>query len=195
MARDLDSKQRRRLLSAATCSVAAGGVAGAAGLFVAVMNPSAKTKATVQPVKVDVAKLAPGQMLVVNWRSIPVYVVKRTAAQLASLSSPGGELIDPDSQNADQPAYIRGADRSLRPDVLVVAGVCTHFNCAPKYRPDPDAKASWQGGFVCPCHGSLFDMAGRVFKGGPASDNLAVPPYFYESADVLVIGASAEDVV
>lgn len=189
MASETDSSQRRRFLTAASCAVAAGGVAGMTAVFVSTLEPSETSKAAAQPVKVDVASLSPGHMTVVQWRGLPVYVLKRTEAQLAGLSVGGENLKNPESIGSDQPSYIHGIDRSLRPDVLVVIGLCTHLNCTPKYRPDTDVA----GAFVCPCHGSLFDVSGRVFKGGPAPDNLTVPPYYYESADMLVIGASAGD--
>jgi ubiquinol-cytochrome c reductase iron-sulfur subunit len=159
-------------------------------------NPSAKAKAAGAPVKADISKLEPGAMVVVEWRGKPVYVVRRTPEMLERLSTIDGRLKDPESAISKQPAYIAGRERSLRPELLVVEGLCTHLGCAPKFRPEVGAAdlggEDWVGGFFCPCHGSKFDLAGRVFSGVPASTNLVVPPYSYEGSDVLVIGVDAE---
>jgi ubiquinol-cytochrome c reductase iron-sulfur subunit len=147
-------------------------------------------------VKADVSKLEPGQMVVVEWRGKPVYVVHRTEEMLADLKGLDGDLKDPDSAVSKQPAYIEGIDRSIRPEILVVEGLCTHLGCAPKFRPEVGAADlggdKWRGGFFCPCHGSKFDLAGRVYTGVPASTNLVVPPYSFETDGVLVIGVDAE---
>jgi ubiquinol-cytochrome c reductase iron-sulfur subunit len=187
---------RRRFLTAATSAV---GVAGAVGVlvpFVGSWNPSAKAKAAGAPVKADISKLEPGQMVVVEWRGKPVYVVRRTETQVADLERLNDKLKDPDSAISSQPAYIEGAGRSLRPEILVIEGLCTHLGCAPKYRPEVGAAdlggEDWLGGFFCPCHGSKFDLAGRVYAGVPASTNLVVPPYSFESDNVVVIGMDAE---
>ena len=135
-------------------------------------------------------------MVVVEWRGKPVYVVHRTAAMLADLDKLTGELKDPDSSISTQPAYIDGPARALRPEIFVAEGLCTHLGCAPKYRPEVGAADlggdEWLGGFFCPCHGSKFDLSGRVYAGVPASTNLVVPPYSYETESVLVIGVDAE---
>lgn len=185
---------RRRFLTAATSVVGAAGVVGLAVPFIGSWNPSAKAKAAGAPVKFDISKLEPGEMKVVEWRGKPVYVVRRTEQQLSSLEDLNGGLKDPFSEGADQPKYIEGVDRAIRPEFMVMVGLCTHLGCAPKFRPEvgaPDLGASWEGGFFCPCHGSKFDLSGRVFKGVPASANLVIPPYSFE-ADVLVIGVDQE---
>ncbi|MDP4916161.1 MAG: ubiquinol-cytochrome c reductase iron-sulfur subunit, partial [Haliea sp.] len=167
---------RRRFLTAATSVVGVAGAVGIAVPFVGSWNPSAKAKAAGAPVKADISKLEPGQMVVVEWRGKPVYVVHRTESQLASLDLLTGELKDPESLVSSQPDYIEGAARALRPEMLVVEGLCTHLGCAPKFRPEVGAADlggdAWLGGFFCPCHGSKFDLSGRVYAGVPASTNL-----------------------
>ena len=189
---------RRRFLTAATCVVGAAGAVGIAVPFVGSWNPSAKAKAAGAPVKADIGKLEPGQMVVVEWRGKPVYVVNRTDAQLAELPNLNDLLKDTDSLVSEQPAYIKGIDRSIQPNLLVIVGLCTHLGCAPKFRPEVGAAdlggKEWQGGFFCPCHGSKFDMSGRVYAGVPASANLTVPPYSFEGDDVIVIGVDSEAV-
>lgn len=192
---DIDDK-RRRFLTVATSAVAAAGVVAVAVPFLGSWNPSAKAKAAGAPVKADIGRLEPGQMVVVEWRGKPVYVVRRTPEMLAALESIDGSLKDPDSVISKQPGYISGRERSIQPELLVVEGLCTHLGCAPKYRPEVGAADlggdEWIGGFFCPCHGSKFDLAGRVFSGVPASTNLVVPPYSFESENVVVIGVDAE---
>jgi ubiquinol-cytochrome c reductase iron-sulfur subunit len=187
---------RRRFLTTATSVVGVAGAVGIATPFLGSWQPSAKAKAAGAPVKADISKLEPGQMIVVEWRGKPVYVVNRTQEMLDNLPKLNGDLKDPDSAISKQPAYISGVDRSLRPELLVVEGLCTHLGCAPKYRPEVGAADlggdAWLGGFFCPCHGSKFDLAGRVYAGVPASTNLVVPPYSFESDRVLVIGIDAE---
>ena len=189
---------RRRFLTAATCVVGAAGAVGIAVPFVGSWNPSAKARAAGAPVKADISKLEPGQMIVVEWRGKPVYVVNRTDAQLEELPSLNGLLKDPDSLVSEQPPYIKGIDRSIQPNLLVIIGLCTHLGCAPKFRPEVGAAdlggKDWQGGFFCPCHGSKFDLSGRVYAGVPASANLVVPPYSFEGDNILVIGVDAEAV-
>ena len=198
MSSDGVNSGRRKFLTAATSVVGVAGVVGLAVPFLGSWNPSARAKAAGAPVKADVSKLEPGQMVVVEWRGKPVYVVNRTASQLEELPQLNGLLKDPDSLISQQPPYIKGIDRSLQPNLLVVVGLCTHLGCAPKYRPEVGAAdlsvagTEWQGGFFCPCHGSKFDMSGRVYAGVPASTNLVVPPYSFEGDDVLVIGVDAE---
>lgn len=187
---------RRRFLTTATSVVGVAGAVGIATPFLGSWQPSAKAKAAGAPVKADISKLEPGQMIVVEWRGKPVYVVNRTQEMLDNLPKLNSDLKDPDSAISIQPAYISGIDRALRPELLVVEGLCTHLGCAPKYRPEVGAADlggdAWLGGFFCPCHGSKFDMSGRVYAGVPASTNLVVPPYSFESDRVLVIGIDAE---
>jgi ubiquinol-cytochrome c reductase iron-sulfur subunit len=191
-----ESQTRRRFLTAATSAVGLAGVAGVAVPFLGSWNPSEKAKAAGAPVKADISKLEPGQMVVVEWRGQPVYVLHRTPEQLADLPKLDSKLKDPDSAISDQPAYIGTNARALKDEILVVVGLCTHLGCAPKYRPEVGAADlggdEWLGGFFCPCHGSKFDLAGRVYSGVPASTNLVVPPYSYEGANVVVIGVDAE---
>ena len=187
---------RRRFLTAATSGVSAVGVVGVAVPFLGSWNPSEKAKAAGAPVKADISKIEPGQMVVVEWRGKPVYVVRRTPDQIADLTKLDDNLKDPKSSSSDQPAYISGTPRSLNEEYFVVVGLCTHLGCAPKFRPEVGAAdlggESWRGGFFCPCHGSKFDLAGRVYKGVPAADNLIIPPYSFEGDNVLVIGVDAE---
>ena len=187
---------RRRFLTAATSGISAVGVAGVAVPFLGSWNPSEKAKAAGAPVKADISKIEPGQMVVVEWRGKPVYVLRRTPEQVAELSGLAENLKDPNSDSADQPTYITGAPRSLNEEFFVVVGLCTHLGCAPKFRPEVGAAdlggESWRGGFFCPCHGSKFDLAGRVYKGVPAADNLIIPPYSFEGDNVLVIGIDTE---
>ncbi|EAQ99013.1 ubiquinol-cytochrome c reductase iron-sulfur subunit [Congregibacter litoralis] len=189
---------RRRFLTVATSAVGAAGAVAVAVPFLGSWNPSAKAKAAGAPVKADIGKLEPGQMVVVEWRGKPVYVVHRTEEMITNLDKVDGDLKDPDSAISKQPAYISSKARSIRPELLVVEGLCTHLGCAPKFRPEVGAADlggdEWVGGFFCPCHGSKFDLAGRVYSGVPASTNLVVPPYSFESQSVLVIGVDAEAV-
>ncbi len=199
MSSDGVNSGRRKFLTIATSAVGIAGVVGVAVPFVGSWNPSAKAKAAGAPVKADVSKLEPGQMVIVEWRGQPVYVVNRTATQLEALPGLNGQLKDPDSTNADQqPPYITGIDRSIKPNLLVIVGLCTHLGCAPKYVPEVGVADlggdKWVGGFFCPCHGSKFDLSGRVFAGVPASANLLVPPYSFEGDEVLVIGVNPEGV-
>jgi len=190
------NRRRRRILTAATSAVGAAGVSAAAIPFVSFWRPSARARAAGAPVKIDIAKLEPGQMVVAGWRGRPVYVVRRTPEQIAVLEEMGPILSDPDSLRPQQPDYIRGPERALNPEYMVLIGLCTHLGCAPKFRPQiaaPDLGRDWRGGFFCPCHGSRFDLSGRVYRGAPAApNNLVVPPYRYENEHLLVIGVDAE---
>jgi ubiquinol-cytochrome c reductase iron-sulfur subunit len=184
---------RRNFLIGATTAVGSVGVVGVAVPFVASFNPSARTLAAGASVKIDINKLKPGERLgpIPAWRDKPIFVVRRTQEMLAKLNSENQRLADPDSEREQQPEYAKNETRSIRPDVLVVVGLCTHLNCSPKYRPalkPQDFDPNWLGGFYCPCHGSKFDLAGRVYSGVPAPSNLVVPPHYYESESVLVIG-------
>jgi ubiquinol-cytochrome c reductase iron-sulfur subunit len=187
---------RRRFLTAATSAVGAAGVIGIAVPFVGSWNPSAKARAAGAPVKTDISKIEPGQMVVVEWRGKPVYVVRRTEEQVEGLAQLDDKLKDPASEISDQPAYVDPTTRAIKPEIMVFVGLCTHLGCAPKFRPEVGAAdlggKDWLGGFFCPCHGSKFDMAGRVFSGVPASTNLVVPPYSFESDTTLVIGVDEE---
>ena len=184
---------RRNFLLGATTLVGAAGVAGAAVPFVRSWSPSAAARAAGAPVKIDVSKVAPGQMLgpIPAWRDKPIFIVRRSPAMLDLLNSRNERLADPDSQRVQQPGYAQNRTRSIRPDLLVLVGLCTHLACSPKFYPlvTPEAfDDEWLGGFFCPCHGSKFDLAGRVYAGVPAPSNLEVPPHRYESESVLVIG-------
>ena len=189
---------RRRFLTAATSAVGVAGVVGIAVPFVGSWNPSAKAKAAGAPVKADISKLEPGQMIVVEWRGKPVYVMNRTESQLADLATLNDILKDPESLNSNQPDYIHGIDRAIRPELLVIIGLCTHLGCAPKFRPEVGAAdlggKDWLGGFFCPCHGSKFDLSGRVYSNVQAPTNLEVPPYSFEDDNILVIGVDTEAV-
>jgi ubiquinol-cytochrome c reductase iron-sulfur subunit len=182
-------KTRRNLVVAT--SVAGGAASlGAAVPFVASMFPSERAKAAGAPIEVDISAIAPGEMKIFEWRGKPVWVIRRTQDMLAALKKSSG-LTDPASKSSQQPAYAANEHRSLKPDVMVMEGVCTHLGCSPQIR-SAEAKAEmgadWAGGFYCPCHGSKFDMAGRVFRGAPAPTNLPVPPYTFLSDSTLLIG-------
>lgn len=189
-------ENRRRFLTVATSAMGVAGAAAIAVPFLGSWNPSAKAKAAGAPVKADISKLEPGQMVVIEWRGKPVYVVHRTPEMLEALPGLDGSLKDPASAISKQPTYITEQSRSIRPELLVIEGLCTHLGCAPKFRPEVGAADlggdEWMGGFFCPCHGSKFDLAGRVYKGVPAAANLVVPPYSFETQDVVVIGVDAE---
>ncbi len=191
---DVDLRRRRFLTGAAGVVGGAGAVAAAVP-FIAYLQPSARTQAAGAPVEVDIAKLAPGQMITIEWRGKPVYVLRRTQAHLEALQALSDELRDPDSEAPQQPPYARNPYRSVKPEIFVAIGICTHLGCAPTYRPEvgpADLGADWPGGFFCPCHGSRFDLAGRVYKGVPAPTNLEVPPYRFLSDTTLLIGSDKE---
>ncbi|HYD55358.1 MAG TPA: ubiquinol-cytochrome c reductase iron-sulfur subunit [Burkholderiales bacterium] len=185
----------RRTLIAATSVVGGAAAAGAAVPFVWSMFPSERAKAAGAPVEVDLTKIAPGAIEVVEWRGKPVWVIRRTKEMLESLKAAAPRLSDPESKASDQPEFAQNEYRSQKPDIMVMEGVCTHLGCSPQLKP-ADAKAEmgadWAGGFYCPCHGSKFDLAGRVFRGAPAPTNLRVPPYEFVSDGTLVIGAEKD---
>jgi ubiquinol-cytochrome c reductase iron-sulfur subunit len=186
---------RRHFLTVATIATGAVGAAFVAVPFLASWKPSARAKAMGAPVEVDISKLEPGAMVKVEWRGKAIYVVYRTPQMLAQLEGVDPSLRDPDSNESDQPEFAKNPARALKPEYLVVVGVCTHLGCAPieKFAPgDVTVSADWPGGFFCPCHGSKFDMSGRVFKDVPAPTNLPVPPYRYLSDTRILIGAEAE---
>lgn len=196
MSNDGINQGRRRFLTGATCVVGAVGVVGAAVPFVGSWNPSAKAKAAGAPVKVNISKLEPGQIMTAEWRGKPVYIVRRTQEALDNLKKIESQLRDPFSEASIQPAYVDPENRASHAEYLVLVGLCTHLGCAPLYRPEVGAEdlggETWQGGFFCPCHGSKFDLAGRVYQGVPAPTNLEVPPYSYETDTLLVIGVDEE---
>jgi ubiquinol-cytochrome c reductase iron-sulfur subunit len=183
---------RRHFLTVATAVTAGAGAAATAVPFVASFKPSARAQALGAPVERDVSKLEPGQMVRVEWRGRVIFIVRRTQPMLAKLDELDGLLEDPNSENVEQqPAYAMNTYRSIKPEYLVVEGVCTHFGCAPVARFElapVDLGPDWPGGFFCPCHGSKFDLAGRVFKGVPAPSNLKVPPYRYVNDMTILIG-------
>jgi ubiquinol-cytochrome c reductase iron-sulfur subunit len=182
----------RRNLVVATAAVGGAAALGAAVPFVASMWPSERAKAAGAPVEVDLSRLAPGEMAVVEWRGKPVWVIRRTKEMLESLKAVSNRLSDPASKSSEQPDFAKNEYRSAKPEIMVMEGVCTHLGCSPQLK-GMDAKAEmgadWSGGFYCPCHGSKFDYAGRVFRGAPAPTNLKVPPYeFVADGAQLVIG-------
>ncbi|TVZ40645.1 ubiquinol-cytochrome c reductase iron-sulfur subunit [Alteromonadaceae bacterium 2753L.S.0a.02] len=198
MSNDGVNEGRRRVLTALTSVVGAAGVVGAAVPFVGSWNPSAKAKAAGAPVEVNISKLEPGQMITVEWRGKPVYVLRRTPEALATLAEIEPRLRDPNSDKSTQPDYVKNRTRSIEghEPVAVILGLCTHLGCAPTYRPDVGAEdlggEAWLGGFFCRCHGSKFDLAGRVLEGVPAPINLEIPPYQFLSDDMLLIGEGQE---
>ena len=182
---------RRKFLITATSVVGAIGVIGAAVPFLSSLSPSARAKAAGAPTKADISKLAEGEMMLVEWRGLPIYIVRHTKESLELIDKNLSRLSDPESKINQQPEYARNKNRSRRKDVVVLEAVCTHLSCAPKFYPElgaNDFDKDWQGGFFCPCHGSKFDLVGRVYSGVPAPTNLPVPPHYYESKNVLVIG-------
>lgn len=193
MSEDSVNPGRRNFLIGATTLVGSAGIVGVAVPFLGSFNPSARTLAAGALIKIDISKLNPGEMLgpIQAWRDKPIFVINRTEEVLARLNSENGRLADPDSDREQQPNYAKNDTRSIRPEILVLVGICTHLSCSPKFRPavkPQDFDANWIGGFYCPCHGSKFDMAGRVYAGVPAPSNLEVPPHYYESESVIVIG-------
>ncbi|MBV5292767.1 MAG: ubiquinol-cytochrome c reductase iron-sulfur subunit [Curvibacter lanceolatus] len=189
----IDSSKRTWLI-ASTCAGAVGGVATAVP-FVSTLSPSEKAKAAGAAVEVDISNLKPGEKMTAEWRGKPVWIVKRTPEMVAELPKLDGQLADPKSERHPEeftPEYARNTNRSIKPEVLVVVGICTHLGCSPSDKftpgPQPSLPDNWEGGFLCPCHGSTFDLAGRVFKNKPAPDNLPVPPHMYLSDTRLLIG-------
>lgn len=183
---------RRRFLVASTSVVAAVGAGFVAVPFLSSWNPSERAKNAGAPVDVDISKLEEGRLMIVEWQSKPVWIVKRSAKTIADLVTLDDKLRDPASENVDQqPAYAQNENRSIKPEISILVGICTHLGCSPTFRPDiaaADLGADWLGGFFCPCHSSKFDLAGRVFQGVPAPTNLVVPPHEYLSDNVVRIG-------
>lgn len=197
MTDDSNSAGRRRFLVGSTTALGAAGVVGAATPFVGSWLPSAKARAAGAPVRVDISSLQPGEILgpIPAWRGRPIFIINRSEEALAVLNEDPDRLADPDSEAPEQPAYAQNETRSRRPELLVLIGICPHLGCSPtpnlELRPeawDPQ----WRGGFFCPCHGSRFDLAGRVYAGAPASRNMEVPPHSFEGDNVLVIGVDEE---
>ncbi|HEV8690953.1 MAG TPA: ubiquinol-cytochrome c reductase iron-sulfur subunit [Ideonella sp.] len=186
---------KRTWLITTSCAGAVGGVAAAVP-FVSTFAPSERAKAAGAPVEVDIGGLKPGEKMTVEWRGKPVWIVRRTPEQLASLKQDVAELADPNSDRKAYPIpeYAKNETRSIKPEYLVVVGICSHLGCSPSEKfatgPQPSLPDDWKGGFLCPCHGSTFDMAGRVFKNKPAPDNLEVPEHVYLSDTRLLIGES-----
>jgi ubiquinol-cytochrome c reductase iron-sulfur subunit len=193
----VEDNSRRRFLVAATSVVGAVGAGFVAVPFLTSFSPSAKAQAAGAPIEVDISKIEEGQRLTVEWRGKPIWIVKRSKQNLEELSSLNGRLRDPNSEViSQQPDYAKNAERSIKPEFLVLIGICTHLGCSPSYVEADNPAASdidpdWKGGFFCPCHGSKFDLAGRVYQSVPAPTNLVVPPYTYLSDTRLLIGATA----
>jgi len=191
------NKGRRRFLVGATSVVGAVGAVGVAVPFVASWQPSAKARAAGAPIQADISKLEVGQRMTVEWRGKPVWIIRRTAEMNERTESMDVSLLaDPDSEVPQQPSYVTGPLRSIKTDIGVLIGICTHLGCSPLYRPEPGAEGvgvdDWPGGFFCPCHGSRFDLAGRVYTGVPAPTNLEVPPYRFENDDIIIVGEDEE---
>jgi ubiquinol-cytochrome c reductase iron-sulfur subunit len=183
--------RKRKFLIAATSAVGGVAVVGVAAPLLMSMMPSARAKAAGAPVEVDISKIEPGMLLTAEWRGKPVWIVNRTKEMLDLLVKHDDKLVDPNSEQPQQPAYCKNPTRSIKPEYLVAVGICTHLGCSPTYRKEVGAEdlgADWPGGFLCPCHGSRFDLAARVFKNVPAPTNLVIPPHQYLSAAKILIG-------
>lgn len=184
---------RRRFLTTATTVVGAVGAVSLTVPFIASWAPSAKAKAAGAPVDADISKLEVGALMIVEWRGRPVWIIHRSQQVLAELPKHDGVLRDPESNESVQPSYAKNEWRSIKPEYLILVGICTHLGCSPSYRPEIDGVApGWPGGFYCMCHGSKFDLAGRVYKSVPAPTNLVVPPHKYLSDTVIRIGEDEE---
>lgn len=190
-----EDNNRRKFLTIATSVVGGVGAIGAAIPFVASWNPSDRAKAAGADVEVDISAVEPGQLIRVMWRSKPVWVVRRTPEILAALETQTDDLRDPNSEAEQQPAFAKNSYRSMKEEYLILVGICTHLGCSPQYLKDGAMEQYAEGvpnGFFCPCHGSKFDMAGRVFKNVPAPLNLVVPPYHFVDDTTVIIGSEAE---
>lgn len=195
MTQDGVNKGRRRFLYVATGAMGSVAAVGVATPFVKSWFPSERAKAIGAPISVDIGTLEPGEMRIAEWRGKPIFIVRRTAEAVARLESEElvGRLADPDSRQSIQPAYAQNPARSISPDLLIIEGVCTHLGCAPQYRPNVEPQPyneNWLGGFFCPCHGSQFDLSGRVYRNMPAPTNLVIPPHTIEG-NVVTIGEEA----
>ncbi|MGZ4999460.1 MAG: ubiquinol-cytochrome c reductase iron-sulfur subunit [Methylomonas sp.] len=188
-------KSKRQFLTSALSVVGAVGAGYLAVPFLSQMTPSAKAMAAGAPVEVDISKMEPGQLIRVAWRGKPVWVLNRTPEVLATLVTLDSKLADPQSAESLQPASSKNSLRSIKPEIFVAVGLCTHLGCSPTFRPEiapNDLGADWKGGFFCPCHGSWFDLAGRVYRGVPAPTNLEIPPYRYVTDTLIIIGEDSE---
>lgn len=192
---DQVNKEKRDFLIA-TSAVGAVGAAAVAVPFVASMTPSERAKAAGAPVEVDISKIKPGEMMTAEWRGKPVWIVRRTEEMNKELNSHDEDLMDPGCEDVQQPIYCKNKNRSIRDDIAVIVGICTHLGCSPtaKLNTGGDMGEQWDGGFFCPCHGSKFDLAGRVFKGSPAPKNLLVPAHKFLDENTLLIGVDSEEV-
>jgi ubiquinol-cytochrome c reductase iron-sulfur subunit len=191
---DVDPERRRLLV--ATCVAGGAATAAVAWPFLASMQPSERAKALGAPVEADISALEPGQQMIVEWQGKPVWIVRRTQEMLATLSKDRAVLADPESKRSEQPDFARNDTRSLKPELMVMVGICTHLGCSPTAKfesNDPSMGANWPGGFFCPCHGSKFDLAGRVYANMPAPDNLPVPKYKFLSDTKLLIGDDSKE--
>lgn len=197
MTDDSTKTLRRRILVSSTLGLGTVGIAGAAAPFIGSWNPSAEARAAGAPVRIDISNLLEGELLgpIPAWRGRPIFIVRRTAEVLEALNRDPDRLTDPDSQEPEQPSYAQNEFRSRTPELMVLVGLCPHLFCSPtpyiELRPQ-SFDAEWNGGFFCPCHGSRFDLAGRVYSGSPASRNMEVPPYSFEDENILVIGVDEE---
>jgi len=192
MSEQVVDKRRRLMLTAAATVVTGYGAAYVAVPFLSSMNPSDRAKAAGAPVEADISKLEEGQLIRVEWRGKPVWVLKRTKETLAQLEAMTEILRDPDSNESEQPESCKNTARSIKPEVFLAVGICTHLGCSPTFRPDvapEDLGPDWKGGFFCPCHGSRFDYSGRVYSGVPAPLNLVVPPHEYLTDTRILIGS------
>jgi len=192
MSTDVVDQGKRRFLTAATSVVGAVGAGFVAVPFIASWMPSERAKNAGAPVEADISKLEEGRMMIVEWQSKPVWIVRRSEQMLSSLPKLNDSLRDPASENLNQqPEYAQNDTRSRKPEILVLVGICTHLGCSPSYRPEiapADLGGEWMGGFFCPCHSSKFDMAGRVYTGVPAPTNLPVPPHYYLTENTILVG-------
>ncbi len=189
------SQSRRRFLIGATSVVGGVGVVGAAVPFVASWNPSAKAEAAGAPVTVNISKIEPGQQITIEWRGKPVWVVRRTPEMLERIENLNDQVRDPQSKEATQPDYIEGIYRAVKEEYGIYVGICTHLGCSPTYRPEvapADLGEQWVGGYYCACHGSRYDLAGRVYDSQPAPANLVVPPYRYDDDNTVTVGLDPE---
>jgi len=193
---DAVDHQKRRILTAAAVAVGGIGAAYVATPFVLSMDPSAKAHAAGAPIDVDISKLQYGQLMTVEWRGKPIWILRRNEEMLNRIQAVSGQMRDPESNElSQQPHYAKNKFRAVNPEYLILIGLCTHLGCAPTFRPDmapDDLGAEWQGGFFCPCHGSTYDLAGRVYAGKPAPSNLVVPPYRYVTSTRILIGVDPE---
>ncbi len=183
--------RRRRLLTVVATVAGGAGMIGAAAPFIATMAPSSRAKAIGAPVEIDISKLQPGDLVIEKWRGKPIWILRRTRQMLDDIRAQKNAVSDPSSDNSIQPEYAKNEFRARKDEFLVMIGICTHLQCSPNYIPkdaDKTPVADWKGGFFCPCHGSRFDLAGRVFKGVPAPTNLVIPPYQFLPSGNLLVG-------